>query len=107
VQIFGDKGNMRLIGYDWETNGVYLDDSWDNPATLYEKEPGGYVWQEGATKVGESIVNKTEPKIYSLTFPYVGGYIPTGIYRVYTTFPSLNFQLFDNQNIYFKGGTVE
>ncbi|MEN9371248.1 MAG: hypothetical protein RL152_271 [Bacteroidota bacterium] len=63
VQIFGDKGNMRLIGYDWETNGVYLDDSWDNPATLYEKEPGGYVWQEGATKVGESIINKTEPKI--------------------------------------------
>ena len=63
IQIFGDKGNMRLIGYDWETNGVYLDDSWDNPATLYEKEPGGYVWQEGATKVGESIINKTEPKI--------------------------------------------
>jgi hypothetical protein len=53
------------------------------------------------------VTNKTEPKIYSLTFPYVGGYIPTGIYRVYTTFPSLNFQLFDNQNIYFKGGTVE
>ena len=63
LQIFGDKGNMRLIGYDWETNGVYLDDSWDNPATLYEKEPGGYVWQEGATKVGESILSKTEPKI--------------------------------------------
>ena len=63
IQIFGDKGNLRLIGYDWETNGVYLDDSWDNPATLYEKEAGGYVWQEGATKVGESIINKTEPKI--------------------------------------------
>lgn len=63
IQIFGDKGNLRLIGYDWETNGVYLDDSWDNPATLYEKETGGYVWQEGATKVGESIINKTEPKI--------------------------------------------
>lgn len=63
IQIFGDKGNLRLIGYDWETNGVYLDDSWDNPATLYEKEPGGYVWQEGATKVGESIINQTEPKI--------------------------------------------
>jgi predicted dehydrogenase len=63
IQIFGDKGNLRLIGYDWETNGVYLDDSWDNPATLYEKEQGGYVWQEGATKVGESILNKTEPKI--------------------------------------------
>lgn len=63
IQIYGDRGNLRLIGYDWETNGVYLDDSWDNPATLYEKETGGYVWQEGATKVGESIINKTEPKI--------------------------------------------
>lgn len=63
IQIFGDKGNLRLIGYDWETNGVYLDDSWDKQATLYEKESGGYVWQEGATKVGESIINQTEPKI--------------------------------------------
>ena len=63
IQIFGDKGNLRLIGYDWETNGVYLDDSLDNPATLYEKEPGGYLWQEGATKVGESILSKTESKI--------------------------------------------
>lgn len=53
------------------------------------------------------VTNKTEPTIYQLTFDYSGGYIPTGTYRVYTTYPSLNFQLFDNQNIYFKGGTVE
>jgi predicted dehydrogenase len=64
IQIFGDKGNMRMIGYDWETNGVILDDSWDKPGQLYEKETGGYVWQEGATKVAESIVNKTEPLIH-------------------------------------------
>ena len=63
IQIFGDKGNMRLIGYDWETNGVILDDSWERPGVLHEKETGGYQWQEGATKVGESIVNKTEPRI--------------------------------------------
>lgn len=63
IQIFGDKGNMRMIGYDWETNGVILDDSWERPGVLYEKETGGYQWQEGATKVGESIVNKTEPRI--------------------------------------------
>ncbi|NBO58469.1 MAG: gfo/Idh/MocA family oxidoreductase, partial [Chitinophagia bacterium] len=24
IQIFGDKANMRLIGYDWETYGVYV-----------------------------------------------------------------------------------
>ncbi len=63
IQVYGDKGNMRLIGYDWETYGVYLDDSWDRPATLYEAETGGYMWQEGATKVGESIVKNTEPRI--------------------------------------------
>jgi predicted dehydrogenase len=54
---------MRLIGYDWETYGVYLDDSWDKPATLYEPETGGYMWQEGATKVGESIIKNMEPRI--------------------------------------------
>ena len=63
IQIFGDKGNMRLIGYDWETNGVILDDSWERPGQLHEKETGGYMWQEGATKVAESIVHKTEPLI--------------------------------------------
>jgi predicted dehydrogenase len=54
---------MRLIGYDWETYGVYLDDSWEKSATLYEAETGGYQWQEGATKVGESIVKNIEPRI--------------------------------------------
>lgn len=63
IQIYGDKGNMRMIGYDWETNGVILDDSWEKPGQLHEKETGGYVWQEGATKVAESILNKTEPLI--------------------------------------------
>ena len=63
IQIYGDKGNMRMIGYDWETNGVILDDSWERPGQLHEKETGGYMWQEGATKVAESIVHKTEPLI--------------------------------------------
>ncbi|MFM7223186.1 MAG: Gfo/Idh/MocA family protein [Bacteroidota bacterium] len=63
IQVFGDKGNLRLIGYDWETNGVVLSDSWDRPASLHEKESGGYVWQEGATVVGESIVRGNQPRI--------------------------------------------
>jgi len=63
IQVFGDKGNMRLIGYDWETNGVILDDSWDEAPRLLSTDRGGYVWQEGATKVGESLVSKTEPLI--------------------------------------------
>ncbi len=63
IQIYGDAGNMRLIGYDWETNGVVLDTSWDKPAVLMSTDKGGYEWQEGANVVGESIINATEPKI--------------------------------------------
>lgn len=63
IQIFGDKGNMRLIGYDWETNGVVLDTSWTEPPQLLETDKGGYEWQEGATVVGESIVKNTTPRI--------------------------------------------
>lgn len=63
IQVYGDKGNMRLIGYDWETNGVILDNSWDEAPKLMSTDKGGYVWQEGATKTGESLINHTEPLI--------------------------------------------
>ena len=63
IQIYGDKGNMRLIGYDWETNGVVLDTSWTDPPKLLSTDKGGYEWQEGARVTGESIVKGTEPRI--------------------------------------------
>ncbi|MCU0375423.1 MAG: Gfo/Idh/MocA family oxidoreductase [Chitinophagaceae bacterium] len=66
IQIFGDKGNMRLVGYDWESNGVWLDDKWDAPATLYHQDSEGYAWQEGATKVAEAMANSSEPRINTL-----------------------------------------
>ena len=64
VQIYGDKANLRLIGYDWETNGVVLDDSWDSKPRLLATNKGGYEWQEGARVTAESIVNGTEPTIH-------------------------------------------
>jgi predicted dehydrogenase len=63
IQVYGDKGNMRMIGYDWESNGVYLDDSFEKPATLYHKDSEGYVWQEGATKIAEALSKNAEPLI--------------------------------------------
>ena len=63
IQIYGTKGNMRLIGYDWETNGVVLDISETEPPKLLSTDKGGYEWQEGARVTGESIINGTEPKI--------------------------------------------
>jgi predicted dehydrogenase len=63
IQIYGDYGNMRLIGYDWETNGVMLDTDWEKPPVLVSTNKGGYVWQEGANVVGESLLTGVEPKI--------------------------------------------
>ena len=63
IQIYGDKGNLRLIGYDWETNGVVEDTSWTDPPKLVSTDKGGYEWQMGATVIGESLVKKIEPKI--------------------------------------------
>jgi predicted dehydrogenase len=63
IQIYGDAGNLRLIGYDWETNGVYLDNSWTEPAKLYQEDSEGYQWQEGATRIGEALVKHVEPRI--------------------------------------------
>jgi predicted dehydrogenase len=63
IQIYGDYGNMRLIGYDWEPLGVYLDTSWTEPAKLYQENPEGYQWQEGATKTGEALVKNIAPRI--------------------------------------------
>ena len=63
IQVYGDAGNIRLIGYDWETNGVVLDTSWTEPPKLMSTDKGGYEWQEGARVVGESIVKGIEPRI--------------------------------------------
>lgn len=63
IQVWGDKGNMRMIGYDWESNGVLLDTQWDKPAQLMSTDKGGYEWQEGARVTAESIANGTEPLI--------------------------------------------
>jgi predicted dehydrogenase len=66
IQIFGDKGNMRLIGYDWEAKSVVLDTSWTNPPETHVTDDQGYQWQEGATKIATSLSTNIEPKIHVL-----------------------------------------
>jgi hypothetical protein len=45
--------------------------------------------------------------IYTDTFNYTGSTIPTGVYRVYTTFADLAFYIDNTANtIYFKGDTI-
>jgi predicted dehydrogenase len=63
IQIFGNEGNMRLIGYDWETSGVVLDTASTDGPKLFATESEGYEWQEGARVTGESIIKHIEPRI--------------------------------------------
>ena len=64
IQIYGSEGNMRLIGYDWETNGVAVDSLKTNgEEQLLCTDKGGYEWREGAKVVGESMLKGIEPRI--------------------------------------------
>lgn len=63
IQVYGNRGNMRLIGYDWEPNGVVLDTSWTDPPVMHVTDAENYVWQEGATIVSQAMAEATEPRI--------------------------------------------
>jgi hypothetical protein len=47
-----------------------------------------------------------ESTIYNKVLLFTGNTIGYGYYRVYTTFPSSNFQLNNTSNIYFRGSTL-
>ena len=63
IQIFGDKGNIRLIGYDWEPKSVVLDNSWTEAPQVVQTDDGGYQWQEGATRIAGALSKNIEPRI--------------------------------------------
>ena len=63
IQIFGDKGNMRLIGYDWEPKSVVLDNSWTEAPQVLQTDDKGYQWQEGATHIAGALSKNIEPRI--------------------------------------------
>ncbi|NQW77970.1 MAG: Gfo/Idh/MocA family oxidoreductase [Chitinophagaceae bacterium] len=63
IQIFGDKGNMRLIGYDWEPKSLVLDNSWTEAPQVLQTDDKGYQWQEGATRIAGALSKNIEPSI--------------------------------------------
>lgn len=63
ISIWGSKGNMGLVGYDWAPFGVDLS-TVDSPTPVRQvPDPGNYVWQEGATVIAASLLEKNEPLI--------------------------------------------
>jgi len=63
ISVWGTKGNMNLVGYDWAPFGVDMA-TVDNEKTVrYVPDPGPYVWQQGASVISESLATHIEPLI--------------------------------------------
>lgn len=64
ISIWGTRGNMHLIGYDWAPTAVDMASTETNEKTVrYATDTGKYVWQEGASVISESMITKKEPLI--------------------------------------------
>ena len=63
ISIWGTKGNMALIGYDWAPFGVDLATPDNEKGERFVKDPESYVWQQGASVIAESLVTGKEPYI--------------------------------------------
>lgn len=61
--MWGTKGNMHLIGYDWAPFGVDMATSDNEQTTRHATDTGSYVWQEGATVIAKSLATNSEPLI--------------------------------------------
>ncbi len=63
ISIWGTRGSLQLIGYDWAPFGV-------DEATLEQEhgvrvatDTGTYVWEQGASVIAESLAMNNEPRI--------------------------------------------
>ena len=63
ISLVGTKGNMHLIGYDWAPAGVELRTSERTSPEMAVRDPGTYVWQEGASVIAECLATGKEPLI--------------------------------------------
>jgi predicted dehydrogenase len=63
ISIIGTKGAMHLIGYDWKPFAVEMATIDNEDSRKFATDTGDYVWEEGATEVSKSILEKYEPLI--------------------------------------------
>jgi predicted dehydrogenase len=66
ISMWGSKGNMHMIGYDWMPFGVDMATEGNEETKRYATDTGTYVWQEGATDISKNLVNGSEPLIAAL-----------------------------------------
>lgn len=63
ISVWGTKGNMGLVGYDWAPFGVDLATLEQETPIRYVADAGSYVWQQGASVIAEALATGKEPLI--------------------------------------------
>ena len=63
ISMWGTKGNMHLIGYDWAPFGVDMATEGQEKTKRHVTDAGSYVWQQGASVISESLATGIEPLI--------------------------------------------
>ncbi|MBN1791818.1 MAG: Gfo/Idh/MocA family oxidoreductase [Bacteroidales bacterium] len=63
ISVWGTKGNMGLVGYDWAPFGVDLATLEQETPVRYVADAGSYVWQQGASVIAEALATGKEPLI--------------------------------------------
>jgi predicted dehydrogenase len=63
ITVWGTRGNMGLVGYDWAPFGVDLATVDHETPERFVPDPGTYVWQQGATVISEALITGSEPLI--------------------------------------------
>ena len=60
ISIVGSRGSMGLVGYDWEPLGVDLATEGQPEYERHVTDADGYVWQQGASLVAETLATGKE-----------------------------------------------
>ena len=63
ISVWGTKGNMGLVGYDWAPFGVDIATVDHEEPVLEVPDAGTYVWQQGASVIAEALATGKEPLI--------------------------------------------
>lgn len=66
VSIWGTKGNMQLIGYDWAPTGVDMATEDNEKTQRFATDTGPFVWQQGASSISESMSKGVDPVLTTL-----------------------------------------
>lgn len=64
ISVWGTKGNLALIGYDWAPFGVDFATLDNEKGQRYATERADYVWEMGASVIAECLATGKEPLIH-------------------------------------------